>query len=60
MITKLGRVVTYHAELQLISSITMSRVTKLIKIVIYCKELPTIKSHDPSMRWSCDVTGQIK
>ena len=32
-------------------------VTKLARVVTYCKELPT---RNPSMRWSCELISQIK
>ena len=35
-------------------------VTKLVKVVTYSEELALIDLHDPSMRWSCEVTWQIK
>ena len=57
MMTKLDSLVTFHTELQLIFSITMSMVTKLIRMG---RELSTIYSHDPSMRWSCEFTWLIK
>lgn len=53
MMTKLDSLVTFHTELQLIFSIAMSMVTKLIRMG---RELSTIYSHDPSMRWSCEFT----
>ena len=34
--------------------------TRLITVVTYHKDLPAINSHDPSMRWLCEVTRQIK
>ena len=38
----------------------MFMVTRLIRVVTYHKELTSINSHDPSMRWSWEVAGQIK
>ena len=35
-------------------------VTKLVRVVTYREELPPINSHDPTMRWSGEVTLQIK
>ena len=43
-----------------ISFFTMLMVTKLVRVVTYCKELPPINSHDPSVRWSCEVASQFK
>ena len=34
----------------------MYMATKLVNLVIYHKELLPINSHDPSIRWSCEVT----
>ena len=38
----------------------MPMITKLVRVVTYCKELPPINSNDSSMRWFCEVTWQIK
>ena len=43
-----------------IFTITMSKVTRLIMVVIYCKELATIYLHDLSIKWSFKVRWQIK
>ena len=43
-----------------ISAITMSVVTKLVRVVTNCEELPLINSHDLSMRWSFEATRQIE
>ena len=34
-------------------------VNKLVKVVTNRKELLPTNSHDPLMRWSCEVTSQI-
>ena len=38
----------------------MSMATKLGRVVTYNDVLPSIKSHDPLMTWSCDITSQTK
>ena len=38
----------------------MPLVTRLFKLVTYREELPPMNSYDPSMRWSYEVTRQIK
>ena len=38
----------------------MPMVTKLARVVKYLEELPPINSHDPSRRWSCEITWQMK
>ena len=35
-------------------------VTKLVKVVLYCKELLPINSHDLLLRWSYEVMSQVK
>ena len=35
-------------------------ITRLIGVVIYCKKLPHINSHDPLIRWSWKVILQFK
>ena len=37
----------------------MCMVPKLIMVVTYCDELSPISLHDPSVRWSCELTWQI-
>ena len=43
-----------------ISIITMSIATKLDGAVTYREGLPPIKSQEPSIRWSCEITWQTK
>ena len=43
-----------------ISTFTMSKVTKLVRVVTYCQELPLRILHDPSMRQSYDISLKIK
>ena len=43
-------------QIKNISTISVLMVTRPIRVVIYLKELPTRNSHNPSMRWSCEVT----
>ena len=38
----------------------MSMVTKFVRVVTYHEELTPISSHEPSMKWSCVLTLQIK
>ena len=38
----------------------MLMIGNLIRVVIYHKELPPVYSHDPIMRWLCEVISQIK
>ena len=38
----------------------MHMVTKLVRVKIYHKVLPYIKSHDPLIMWCCKVLGQFK
>ena len=33
---------------------------RLTGIVTYCKKFHSAKLHDPSMKWSCEVTWEIK
>ena len=44
----------------IISTISMTVVTKLVRVVTYCEELPPINSHDPLITWPCEVMWQIK
>ena len=37
----------------------MSMVTKLLRVITFCKELPSIKLHDSLMTWSWEVTIQL-
>ena len=43
-----------------IYTIAMSMVTKLDRVMTYHEELPSIKSHDPLVTWSCRNTWQTK
>ena len=38
----------------------MPLVTKLVRVVIFCLELPPIKSKDPLVMWSCGVKRLIE
>ena len=38
----------------------MSMFTKLVWVVTYCTGLPSIKPNNPSVRWFCEFTWQIK
>ena len=38
----------------------MPIVAKIVWVVTYRKKLPSVNSHDPSIRWSCEVMPQIK
>ena len=38
----------------------MLMVTRLMRVVTYRKDFPTINSHDPSVWWSYEITWQIK
>ena len=56
-----GKCYTPHAQLPLDMTLTIIvMVTRLIKAVTYCKGLPPMNLIDPSMRWLCEVKGQIK
>ena len=43
-----------------ISTITMPVVTKPVRMVSYCEDLPPKNSNDSSIRWSWEVKWQIK
>lgn len=43
-----------------LSNTTTSMTSKLDRFVTYSQEISPMKSHDPSIRWCCHVTGQIK
>ena len=56
-----GKCYTPHAQLPLDMALTIIvMVTRLIKVVTYCKGLPPMNLIDPSMRWLCEVKWQIK
>ena len=38
----------------------MPTVTKLFRVVTYCKEFQPANLYDPSVRWSCEAMQQIK
>ena len=38
----------------------MPMATKLSMVITYHKGLPPIKSHDPLIMWSCEITWQTK
>lgn len=42
------------------STITMPTFSKLIREVVFSEQLPPVNSHNPSKRWSCEFTWQIK
>lgn len=58
--TRLAIMATYLVRLLVMGSPNMSMVTKLTKVVTYCKELFQTNSRDSSMKWSGEVTWQIK
>ena len=42
-----------------IFAIAIPMVTKLVRVVIYCKKLPLISVNNPSMRWSYEVIDKL-
>ena len=43
-----------------ISTTTMPIVTKLGRVMSYYERLPSLKSYNPLITWSCEITQQTK